>query len=1253
MQSMKKRGQSISLFIILALLIVIGASLSFYFLTSVGRGAPGTQIVTDQVLTQQAGIVKSAVEDCLEQKAIEAKELYGLREDSIPRIEEMIEEYVPECLDYSLEGTGIKLQDEDIDVAASLSRQALQIDIDYPIKLTNGKNRQELSRFTYYLPLESRAKLELDSYGRTTSEYRLISHDSRLELIIPEGTRVSDATGSPVEEITIRTADRNEGGLVNSVVVGMTLYDGQPDGVKFEPAITAIMIYDPEELMGLPEQDLKIGWYDAQKGFWWGLPSSKVDTANKVISAELSHFTKIGEVGCTSPEEGIAKFSYKTITPQEESQIPGQGEPCPNSGEGAPLLSDPSSTTPDSTRLCIPEGEPGNEIQTGYYCHNSLWYSEPCDPSGCNPEFTGCIKALESEPTIALQIEEAEEQAMPDSCGCLCNSNCRDLTEEELSRLGTGGLGYFSFTIASGGQGCIMETKDGDADIRAEVLGSPGDTMGIAEAQGGITFEDPGAFRNAVIESLIADEALVAGAPIHIYYPIENTNPDGCAWSITRLTINGRGITYPHQCASYSDTGKATLLSAEASESQGSYGTCTVQNAINALCGKGDTAYNDNYPNCEENTQGNPLGFLDPARGPTLRSMISEAQALNPDRWRLLLFSQLPSRDTYMAKMNELRITMVCDSGIGYTCIPYTTELNAGEGSELGAGSSALLGSDPEASSASSSCTAWEKALTDEQVKALIMAKTKEVVLNQNLGDAEYFGSLMIGIAMTESGMKHCADSGLVKTGDGGASIGMMQVNKDSVQCSGTTNYRIGCNIESAVNHLIGKYMAWGCAAGHTLDCRERCQELGQTGCEDEVRLWEGWDCAVRGYNGMGCSWSSPPIYCGTDCNGYVEKVKSYAGIADTAGSEAPVSQISTQIICTSDTAVGNCQQRKGVLLNTVGECDSIGGWPIYSTSDEEVLTGRSVCCRQEGCCIKDNEMEASSMAACTGWPEPGASEEDITTFATSQSGDEPVFEQMDCSEVAGCCVWQDDGCKKASTTKSRCGDKTFFPLETNCKDHPQCEEASLGYSGKCHYCGSNVNTAKQIDPDAECGDRCCTADCPPGTVMVPDTVYYNQCGFGNNAYCGSACGPTSLKMGAETIGIGTQDLSVYWDGCETTSAGTAYSYLNSYACTIGACESSSGLVSPSSNVIESKIDQGSPMVLTVRMYDYYNEGCSTAGGHYVLIVGYSPEYVIINDPYTGGCPHEVGEHLVLTRSLFYNTVLPGHYGIVMPLKRS
>ena len=1456
---MKKRGQSVSLFIILALVIIIGASFTYYLLSGGMAGATRFGLVTDQVLSQQTDIVKNLAEDCLEQKALEAKELFGLRDDSKPHIEEHIESYLADCLHGRLEGTGIIIEEGRIEASSDLSDYTLSLDITYPIKVVRGKNSQRFSKLNYYLSLNSGARLSLDGFSRTTSEYRILSHDGRVELIIPAGTRVTDSTGAALDEVSIRTADRNEGGLVNSVVMGMTVYDGLPDGARFDPAITIVMRYDPDELMGFPEKDLKIGWFDAAKGFWWGLPSSRVDTANRLVMAELSHFTKIGVVGCTPEDTGIEsiEFSYKTVLSGESLVY----DPCPNSGDGAPVLPDTSGTTASGTNMCLIQADKSPEYSAHFFCHNGEWYHELCDSQGCDGAANKCVAAQAGETTIEVQLEEngvVLPEPTEDSCACACEGNCRIVNEDTMGDIPLHHLGYFSFTIEPNGNGCIMEKSNGEADLKFEVLGSSGDTIGATDTEPGIVFNEGDTYTET--ETDPASE-LVAGQPINIFYNMENTNGDSCAWSIERVTVNGRGITYPEQCAAFSDTGKVTQAT-DSSETSGTTtdtsGQCTVQDAINVFCGKGDPVYNDAYPgapNCEKDSKGNPIGFLDPARAPTLNLLIGEARLINPDRWRPLPLTMLSSNGQVLAKIQELGLTMTCD-GVCQTTTPTTTTTTTSTTEPI----LNDFGTDPDASSTSTSCTDWEKSLTKEQLIELAKAKAREMGTAAGVPDPSKFAEYIAALTDHETGAKHCTDEGNVIGGDEGRSVGMfaiyLPVHQQNTACE---LYRLECNIQKGISIFLSNYKTCLQSGPKVYDCRAACEEvksgsgldvhkhsIADLDCSQEIETYEGYECALRYYQGWGCTYTYKDgtityFGLGRDEN-YLNMVadfrRMYPELTSYGGSGTG---ITTTTCLDSATNLGSCQLNKGVLLDTVTECDSLGGWPIYDVTDESVTSGRKVCCRQEGCCVRASGLTASGITQCTGqqvaststtggsdgscgdkmieiaesalgrpyllgalswssfsvpaltaqadcssytkwvydryaylysdprfniptrlaswqaanigrvvdhdplqdqanyeaiypdcsklqkgdlvffyntadvkqishvgiyygdcmmihegWPEPGdpnyddpsthkvqvvrldsdlrkkyyigakrvcpdetasggasdadTSDTDLAAFSELGAG---TFEQKDCSEVTGCCVWDDNGCKKSPSTQKACGDKEFFPLENNCEKHPECEAGKLGYSGKCRYCGSNAAAAKQIDPGAACSGGCCEADCPSGTVIVPDVVYYNQCrSFGSlDPYCYHACGPTSLKMALEANSDNTYNVDTLWKGMGCYPGNCGDAQLSNYARSIGA---TTGLVgAPSKAYLKDQIDRGNSLVITSTITSYSSQGCATGGGHFLLLVGYADDYMVVNDPYSpdGECTGvENLQNLVITNDLFFSTLMTANSNVAIPI---
>ncbi|MFH8080257.1 MAG: hypothetical protein QXO84_00020 [Candidatus Aenigmatarchaeota archaeon] len=136
---------------------------------------------------------------------------------------------------------------------------------------------------------------------------------------------------------------------------------------------------------------------------------------------------------------------------------------------------------------------------------------------------------------------------------------------------------------------------------------------------------------------------------------------------------------------------------------------------------------------------------------------------------------------------------------------------------------------------------------------------------------------IMIGIAKVESNLNHCYANGVVKSGDGGVSIGLMQTS----QCSDTGDvHNINENIRCAIKKIKEK-----CGYSRNSIIRENVGRCNPTGycteggvrCEycynvegREPKVYYGWDIAVRGYNGWGG--------CLVDANyNYVENVKNFA----------------------------------------------------------------------------------------------------------------------------------------------------------------------------------------------------------------------------------------------------------------------------------------------------------------------------------------------------------------------------------------
>ena len=926
---MKKNSQLLTLFLIIALFLLLSFSLLYYLVYQNNSGNGSFRLGGDLELLSQTNLVRSLVQDCLEQKTfIAINQLCGASSDSEICIQQYLKYYFSDCFNPTeLAGRGINIEAGSLEPSVIVNDDSVLVELTYPLKIRKNDQVSELTSFSYSLPLRSSTRLNLDSDQKTTQELRILSRDGLAELIIPKGTRIYSPTSEPVTLLSLRVADKHEGGLVNSVVAGMAVYDAEPEGIRFEPAITIRVKYNPLQLQGLPEDQLKLGWYDPAIGIWKGLPSSEVDIANKIVSANISHFTKIGAVACTSPnsESDEIAFSYKNIitnkTIEEVMPQPAQPEQPADPVASTPL--------PDQSGLPVPDIGSDSTLppQIAAAVANGEVNPLPADTSSTSSS----ASAPQPDPA-----SPGGDYIMPkQDCTCSCGKNCKAVEAKDLADNKLKDYVQFNFTIPSGGTACIMEKADGEADLRVDLLCSAGDSCAGTDFTGTDGYKDLTSkvlFNPDPEATLMLDNGLVSGENF-VYIKLENKNNDDCAWADAKVYIRGRGIAYPEQCdvpPVPSDTPAAIF-----GPSTISSGQCTVQDAINTLCGQGDPLYNDNYPNCEKDTKGSPVGFMDSSRSSLLGSLIDTAMAIDPTNWRGMLLSRHPMGAGIVSGINSLGLRLRCGGFFGLACYSTTQPIST-ESYGQGSGSATT---DPEAGSTSKKCTAWELGLNQpanqEALKTMIRLKAREAASKYGITDSaslDTIQNLIVGIATQETDLSHCCTASIaswlgctvgdVITGDGGSSIGLLAVPNANCD-NGQTPFRLECNIEQSVKHLIQKYNDWGCSAGHTNDCTSTCNQFGLPNCAAETQFFQGWDCALRGYNGFGCRYQSSDgtlvidgkkwKYCGPDCNDYVKKVKQYAGLSssDTSSSSEPedpnISFIDNFFYCLESSHRSNC----------------------------------------------------------------------------------------------------------------------------------------------------------------------------------------------------------------------------------------------------------------------------------------------------------------------------------------------------------
>jgi len=135
-------------------------------------------------------------------------------------------------------------------------------------------------------------------------------------------------------------------------VIGL-IYDFQPSGATFEPAITLTWNYDPSDIPeGIAEEDLVIAYYDEAADEWVEL-DCVVDTENKTITASVEHFTTFAIIGAVTPpqEEEVVP------PPEEEEEVPPVEEE-----EVAPLVEEEEAPPAEEEEEVPPVEEEEEEI---------------------------------------------------------------------------------------------------------------------------------------------------------------------------------------------------------------------------------------------------------------------------------------------------------------------------------------------------------------------------------------------------------------------------------------------------------------------------------------------------------------------------------------------------------------------------------------------------------------------------------------------------------------------------------------------------------------------------------------------------------------------------------------------------------------------------------------------------------------------------------------------------------------------------
>jgi hypothetical protein len=326
---MLKRGQ-IAFYLVIVVVMLSAFGYGFYYLLQSNDSAQGAVISEKMSLDAQTNLVKTNIQDCLEKRAIEGLDYYGLNDNSEELIPLYIDSTLNSCVDYSyFKSHGLNIEYGNPESYVEITEDAILISTNYSVTIRKEDASSSLETFGYSLKRQNEAGLSVE--GIATNEIRLLTEDHGAEFAIPAGTRAVDAAGNPLTRITVKVQDKNFDGLANSVVIGSQTYRGLPDGARFDPAIEisfAVNYADVPRYVN--PKDLKCGFYDPAADIWRTYLTPAVvdnpDDKTYTVKCLVDHFSTIAVLQCGSPENTyeivLDHFFENPIQVMDESTNP-------------------------------------------------------------------------------------------------------------------------------------------------------------------------------------------------------------------------------------------------------------------------------------------------------------------------------------------------------------------------------------------------------------------------------------------------------------------------------------------------------------------------------------------------------------------------------------------------------------------------------------------------------------------------------------------------------------------------------------------------------------------------------------------------------------------------------------------------------------------------------------------------------------------------------------------------------------------
>ena len=369
----------VTLFIALGIVVVILVAVLLLPLRNRQAGPEdGTTTLSAEAFQSS---LRLAVQSCLQETSLRATREMGLSEgESDAPIASYVRGQMPLCLDNfnAFKEEGFSVETGELAVTATVSANALVVDLDYPVTLTRGSITVSTEGSSYIMPRGNSVTL------RQGEDTYVVSADNRLELTVPEGTSATRG-GSPVAALELRVLDRNFEGLSNGVVAGMLAYDVLPAGTRFSGPVTLVYHYEDKEIPPtILEQDVRLGYWEPDTGVWVAL-ETEVDRVQNTLTAEVSHLTAFAAVLRCEREQSNIFYGSPYIFLQDCAACQGWSLDVPEGGQ----------LGKQSDEILSGTGKGTGGVCTSLTRNDGDRDCDDCNPDDCN---MGCPPASSPDP---------------------------------------------------------------------------------------------------------------------------------------------------------------------------------------------------------------------------------------------------------------------------------------------------------------------------------------------------------------------------------------------------------------------------------------------------------------------------------------------------------------------------------------------------------------------------------------------------------------------------------------------------------------------------------------------------------------------------------------------------------------------------------------------------------------------------------------------------------------------------------------